>query len=572
MFISYDRNDQAVAEQVRARLVAAGVKTWMDRYNIPAGAYWPDEIDVGLDQSTMVVGILSPDAVTSRNVKNEWDWAIQNEKPLVLLRIRPGVIPHRYVSINFIDATKNGLESALDELVRVSGPRSTPSVFTAPETQYVRSGELRIAYHVFGMGGVDLVYLPGSLSHIEHSWRLPAMAAFLRRLASFTRVVLHDVRGTGMSERPARVSTLEERMDDLQAVMDACKSERAVVLGVSEGVALSILFAATYPRRTSALILYGGRAAHVRQDDYPWAEQLETLRRRVETEIETIADGWGSKQSARKIVQKAALSAQDDEELVTWLAALQRLGTSPDAEIERQRMNLEVDVRCILPVVRARTLVLHRTVDLVANIGEGRYIADHIPGAMFEELPGVDHFVMVGDQAPVFAAIERFVRASPDVEPEGNEEGTALATVVWIETDGLAAAELLNVTTPALEKFRGRIDSRSSNGIAAIFDGAARAIRFADAVSDELTTRGATVRSGLQTGALTTEETELTGSPLQDARRLARLAPPGQILVAGAIRGLVAGSGMRFESVPLGNSDSAPDSVEILQVDRDSLA
>jgi hypothetical protein len=203
-----------------------------------------------------VVGLLSPDAVASRNVKNEWDWALQNDKQLILLKTRPCVIPHRYVSINFIDATTDDLGAALDELMRVPGLTPRAAEIPVPRTRYARSGDLNIAYQEVGDGPIDLIWVPGYISHVEHNWKLPAMATFIRRFASFSRLMLFDKRGTGMSDRTGRISTLEERMDDIRAVMDACKSERAVVMGISEGVPLSILFAATYPDRTRSLILY----------------------------------------------------------------------------------------------------------------------------------------------------------------------------------------------------------------------------------------------------------------------------------------------------------------------------
>jgi hypothetical protein len=270
VFISYHRADLGVAERLRAHLVANGVKTWMDHYDIPAGAYWPDEIDRGLNQSQLVVGLLSPDAVASRNVKNEWDWALQNDKQLILLMTRPCVIPHRYVSINFLDATTGDLGAALDELMRVPGLTPRLTELPVPRTRYARSDQASIAYQVFGEGEVELVFVPGFISHVEYGWALPSLAAFYRRLASSSRVMLFDKRGTGMSDRTGGIPTLEERMDDIRAVMDACKSERAVIMGISEGVPLSILFAATYPDRTQSLILYGGSATYVQQDDYPW--------------------------------------------------------------------------------------------------------------------------------------------------------------------------------------------------------------------------------------------------------------------------------------------------------------
>ena len=590
VFISYDRTDQGAAEQVRARLLASQVKTWMDRYDIPAGAYWPDEIDVGLRQATLILGLLSPDAVNSRNVKNEWDWAIHNAKPLILLKIRPSEIPHRYVSINYIDATKHGLDMALDQLMRIPELQSAPgpvgqsasspvvaasapnTVVTVPRTEYVERGGLTIAYHVFGEGDVDLVYVPGSVSHVEQLWKLPAMAEFLRGLAAFSRVMLVDVRGTGMSARPARIASLEERMDDLCAVMDACQSERAVMFGVSGGAPLAILFAATYPKRTRALVLYGSRASYVRQTDYPWAKPLENQRRAIEADSETINSTWGTRQAAREVVQSLAPSAQNDESLVTWLAELQRLGSSPSAEIARRRMNLETDVRHVLSAVRTPTLVLHRTVDLEANIGEGRYIAGHIPGATFEELPGVDHLIMVGDQESVVAAIERFVRGSSDAGVAEREQATKLATVAWIETGGIAPVELLEVAQREIESYQGRITNCTSNGIAAVFDGPARALRYADALSDALTTRGATVSGGVQTGELAMGESEVAGPALQVAQQLAKSARPGQILVTDQVRALVAGSGMRFEAASPSDPAPASGAAEILLVDRDSLS
>ena len=582
VFISYDRTDQGAAEQVRARLLANQVKTWMDRYDIPAGAYWPDEIDVGLCQATLILGLLSPDAVTSRNVKNEWDWAIHNSKPLILLKIRPSETPHRYVSINYIDATKHGLDTALDQLMRIPDLQSAPGpvvaasapspVVAVPQTEFVERGGLTIAYHVLGGGDIDLIYVPGSVSHVEQLWKLPAMAAFLRGLASFSRVMLVDVRGTGLSSRPARIASLEERMDDLCAVMDACQSERAVLFGVSGGAPLAILFAATYPKRTRALVLYGGRASYVRQTDYPWAKPLENQRRAIEADSKTIDTTWGTRQAARAVVQSMAPSAQDDESLVTWLAELQRLGSSPSAEIARRRMDLETDVRHILSAVRTPTLVLHRTVDLEANIGEGRYIAGHIPGATFEELPGVDHLIMVGDQESVVTAIERFVRGSSGAGVEEHGRATKLATVAWIETGGIAPEALLDVAQREIESYQGRITNPNSNGIAAVFDGPARALRYADALSDALTTRGATVSGGVQTGELEMGESEVAGPTLQVAQQLAKTARPGQILVTDQVRTLVAGTGMRFEAAPPSDPAPASGAAEILLVDRDSLS
>ena len=310
VFLSYDRTDQVVAEQVRARLMANHVKTWMDRYDIPAGAYWPDDIDVGLSQSTMVLGLLSPDAVTSRNVKNEWDWAIHNDKPLILLKIRPCEIPHRYVSINYIDATKHGLDPALDQFMRIPGLRSAPKLSSrrpGPSTSRAAASPSPIRSLARATSISSTCRAPSrTSSSCGSSPRWPRSCA---GLASFSRVMLMDVRGTGMSERPARIATLEERMDDICAVMDACQSERAVVFGVSDGAPLAILFAATYPKRTRALMLYGGRASYVRQADYPWARLLENQLRAIEADSKTVSTTWGTRQSARGRAEHGAFGA-----------------------------------------------------------------------------------------------------------------------------------------------------------------------------------------------------------------------------------------------------------------------
>jgi pimeloyl-ACP methyl ester carboxylesterase len=569
VFISYHRADLGVAERLRAHLVSKGVKTWMDHYDIPAGAYWPDEIDRGLNQSQLVVGLLSPDAVASRNVKNEWDWALQNDKQLILLMTRPCVIPHRYVSINFIDATADDVSAALDELMRVPGLKPGPSEFPVPRTRYARSGEVSIAYQEFGEGEVDLVFVPGFISHVEHGWALPGLTAFYRRLASSSRVMLFDKRGTGMSDRTGRISTLEERMDDIRAVMDACKSERAVIMGISEGVPLSTLFAATYPDRTQSLILYGGSATYVQQDDYPWKTSADQQRRELDASEQTLYETWGTAERARDDIRKwLAPSAQDDEQLVQWCAELMRMGASPGAAIALSRMNLEVDVRHILPTIRVPTLVVNRVGDRDGTIEEARYLAAHIPGAIFAELPGIDHAPWVGDQDSLFSAIERFLAARPgDVAPPERE--TVLATIVHLASDKMDPAALAAIASDNVQPLKGRIVGSGTEGVDAVFDGPARAVRFAGAVM--VTTRSSEMRIGIQIGELELGDTDVAGPPVESAHRLAELAQPGQILASSIVRDLVAGSGIRFSELPAGQAVSIPDVTEVLVVDRDSV-
>ena len=568
VFISYHRADLAVAERVRAHLLAHRVRTWMDYYDIAAGAYWPDEIDQALSQADLVVGILSPDSAASRNVKNEWDWAIQNDKQLVLLMTRPCVIPHRYISINFIDATRDDLGAALDALMRVPELASRPAALAIPRTRYARSGDVSVAYQVFGEGEVDLVLVPGYISHVEHFWKLPALSVFLRRLGSLARVIIFDKRGTGMSDRLGRISTLEERMDDIRAVMDACRSERAVIMGISEGVPLSILFAATHPQRTRALIPYAGPATYVQQPDYPWRAPLEEQQQEIADDAERLYETWGSAESARESIALRAPAMAKDEALVSWFAELQRLGASPGAEIARQRMNLGIDIRHILPVVRVPTLVLNRAGDLSVNIDEARYIARRIPDAVLGELPGDAHIPWEGDQDPLFAAIERFL-ATVAEEPPAEERETVLATLVHIAGDSLPAAELSDLAARAGERFRGRIVAAGEDGIDAVFDGPARAVRFADAVASA---SGEAARAGIQTGELELGERSAAGPPCEAARELAALARPGQIVVSGTVRDLVAGSGIRFEPIAGDQAGEIANISQVLAVDRGSLS
>jgi pimeloyl-ACP methyl ester carboxylesterase len=557
---------------VRAHLAGQGVKTWMDLYDIRPGAYWPDEIDAALQGASLVLGLLSPDAVASRNVKNEWDWAIQNDKQLLLLMTRSCVIPHRYVAINFIDATTDdGLQAALGDLLRVPGLRPSVRELPVPQTRYARSGDVNIAYQMFGEGETDLVLVPGYISHVEHLWKLPEMAAFLRRLGSIARVLLFDKRGSGMSDRTGRISTMEERMDDIRAVMDAARSKRAVIMGISEGAALSILFAATHPQRTEALILYGGQATYVQQPDYPWGEPIDKRKVRFEAAIESLYETWGTAQAAREVIGAwGAPSLQDDEALVTWFAELIRLGASPGAEIARQRMNFEIDVRHVLPTIRVPTLVLNRIGDRDADIGEARYIASKIPEASLEELPGEDHFPMVGDQESLFGAIERFLGgAQPATTPAERE--TVLATVVQLRSDESESAAIHALASQEIERFRGRIVAAGGDGIVAVFDGPARAIRFAGAVQEAAGRQGISARGGIQTGEMELGDGHAYGPPVDIAGRLAALAHSGQLLATGTVRDLVAGSGLRFDDAPGEQIGAVTDLPRMLVVDAESL-
>src|SRR5918996_152464 len=295
-----------------------------------------------------------------------------------------------------------------------------------PETMYARSGDVNIAYQVIGDAPLDLVFVMGWVSHMEYFWREPRFARFLMRLASFSRLILFDKRGTGLSDRVPinQLPTLEQRMDDVRAVMNAVGSERAALCGVSEGGPMCSLFAATYPEKTLALVMIGTYAKRVRDADYPWgptAEQREQF-------FEVMRKQWGGPVG----IEERAPSVAHDPQFRDWWATYLRMGASPGAAVALTQMNAEIDVRQVLPSVHVPTLVIHRTEDQCLKVEEGRYVAERIPGAKFVELPGNDHLPFVGDQDAILDRVEEFltgVRHSP-------ERDTVLATVLFTHIIG----------------------------------------------------------------------------------------------------------------------------------------
>lgn len=440
-----------------------------------------------------------------------------------------------------------------------------------PDVRFARSDGVDIAYHVVGDGPIDLVYVEGSVTHLEVYWELPQFRRYCERLGEFTRLVLFDKRGMGMSDRVSGATTLEERMDDIRAVMDAAGSASAVIFGVSEGVALSTLFAATHPDRSRGLVLCGGGAADVQQPDYPWAPPREERVRQLEAEAATLFEEWGTIPYARELVRHFAPSASDDDALVEWFAEHLRLGASPGAVIALDRMNLELDVRSVLPTIRVPTLVLNRVDDQDATIEAARYLAEHIPGAALVELPGSDHFMFIGDQEQLFAAIERFI-GTLDGAADAAEPESVLATVVWV-----AAAETDLTTRRAevdrhLNRFRGRLVSLSEGGVLATFDGPVRAIRFAQTMVGSPRGERVTLRAGVQSGEVMLRDGGVSGPPVEVASRLAGLAAPGQLLATGTVRDLVAGSGIRFHDASMDPASADRDGSQVLIVDRESAS
>lgn len=424
-----------------------------------------------------------------------------------------------------------------------------------PETRYALSGDVSIAYQVVGDGPVDLVMTPGSVSNVELLWEHPLFAYTRDRIASFSRLILFDKRGTGLSDRVKKIATLEERSDDIRAVMDAAGSQRAVILGVSEGAPMAAVFAATHPDRTLGLILYGGHARGTWAPDYPWADTEEEVRRWLADQERSPAPI--TVDSARRSLGVLMPSRAGDDEFVRWWASWLRVSISPGARLDLTRMNTEIDVRSVLPTIRVPTLVLHRTDDRVANVEEGRYLAAHVPGARFVEQPGEDHIFAGPEGDPVVDAIERFVAELPEGEPEPD---TVLATVLFTDIVGSTATaaelgdrrwrELLarhhDVVRGQLARFRGREVDTAGDGFFATFDGPARAIRCACAVGEAVSEIGLEVRAGLHTGECELLDDKVAGIAVSIGARVAARAAPGEVLVSSTVKDLVAGSGIQF--------------------------
>ncbi|MGQ0540276.1 MAG: alpha/beta fold hydrolase [Blastocatellia bacterium] len=409
----------------------------------------------------------------------------------------------------------------------------------SPETHYIRNGEVNIAYQVLGSGEIDLVFVMGWVSHLEYFWKHHLFASFLERLASFSRLILFDKRGTGLSDRVPlnELPTLEQRMEDVHAVMDAVGSKRAVLIGVSEGGPMCSLFAATYPERTSALVMIGTYAKRIRDDDYPWAPTAEQR----EAFYELLQRDWGKPVG----IEERAPSMANDAEFRDWWATYLRMGASPGAAVALTKMNAGIDVRNVLPSIRVPTMVIHRRGDLCLKIEEGRYVASRIPGSKFVELEGEDHLPFVGAQDEILDEIERFVTGTQ----YGGEYDRLLATVMNVRIIGprTEAAGTNTFVRRQLELFRGREISFSEGGVLATFDGPARAIRCANAIAESAGQLGVRVKTGLHTGECDIIDGNYSGFAVDLAQKIASEATEGNILVSRTVKDLVAGSGLVFE-------------------------
>ena len=417
-----------------------------------------------------------------------------------------------------------------------------------PETRYADSGGVNIAYQVLGDGPRDLVFVMGWVSNIEVFWEEPTLARFLTRLASFSRLILFDKRGTGLSDRVTDMPSLEVRMDDVRAVMDAVASERAALFGVSEGGPMCALFSATYPSRVSALIMQGGFPRRTRTPDFPWGPTKEERR----AWIEQMRREWGGPFG----LAVRAPSMIGDERFSRWWARLLRMSASPAAVTTLMAMNADIDIRHILPAIHVPTLLLHSPRDMTVEYGASLYMAERIPGARLVELSGPDHLPWLSDADVVLGEIEEFITGVRyAVEPD-----RVLATVLF--TDIVGATEkatslgdrrwrdLLDghnvLVRRELARFRGREIKTAGDGFFAAFDGPARAVRCACAVSRGMQSLGLEVRAGLHTGECEIMGDDMGGIAVHIGARIAALAAPGEVLVSSTVKDLVAGSGLSF--------------------------
>jgi class 3 adenylate cyclase len=435
------------------------------------------------------------------------------------------------------------------------GETTRKTVPVQPETQYARSADVSIAYQVLGEGPLDLVWIPSLTHHVELNWENPIVAQFLRRLASVARVLVFDKRGTGMSDRLAGTETLEERMDDIRAVMDAAGSERAVISGLGDGGPLAMLFAATYPERTPALVLINTSPRFVRSPKLPW---LPTRAER-ERGLEEMARRWGDADHHVEMLKRGSPSITEEDRRA--FGRVVRLSASPGAVAAYMRTTLDVDVCDVLPLIRVPTLVLQRTQIEVMDVRNGRYLAEHIRGAKLVELPGRDFAPQAGDSDRLFAELEGFLGQVSEGKVWEKESDRVLATVLFTDIVGataraarlgdLAWRELLQrhheTVRTQLGHFRGREIDTAGDGFFASFDGPARAIHCACSIRDGLGELGLEIRAGLHAGECELLDEKVGGIAVHIGARVAALAHPGEVLVSSTVKDLVAGSGILFE-------------------------
>ncbi len=416
--------------------------------------------------------------------------------------------------------------------------------------QYARAGELSIAFRTAGDGPVDLVVAPGWVSNVEFAFE-EVSGPLYNGLAEFARVIVFDKRGTGLSDRVEGYPTLEDRMDDLRAVLDAVQSSSANIFGASEGGSMSLLFAATYPERVGRLITFGTFAKRVWSEDYPWAPTPEQRQ----TWIDSIRLDWSGDQD----VSKLAPSLMDNDALRARFLSMMRTSASPGMAVRLAELNTHIDIRAILPAIRVPTLILHRVGDQDANVEEGRWIASLIPGALFVELPGSDHLPYLGDVEGVLRQIRSFLTGSSAPTYSDRVLTTLLFTDIVDSTGHVARlgderwkqvlAEQGTIAKLEIERHRGRLIKFTGDGLLAMFDGPSRGLRCAGAIQSAMRSRGVEVRAGAHTGEVELTHGDVSGVSVHIASRIMGLAGGGEITTSRVVRDLCVGTGIRFESV-----------------------
>lgn len=428
-----------------------------------------------------------------------------------------------------------------------------------PETKYARSGEVRIAYQVYGSGPVDLVYGRTSISQLELVWEEPEVARFFAELGTFARVILWDKRGVGLSDRAVGAPTLEDRMDDVRAVMDAAQSRQAVIFGASDTAAMALLFAATYPERTLGLILISPIVRGVAAPDFPWMK----TREEYEKELRVSESDWGTPAHIDRVVARLAPSRRNDPAFKQWMGRVVRFGSSPSADLALARMNMEIDVRAALPAVHVPTLVLACPQELYNDPGNSDYVVAHVAGARKVDVPGSDHLMWANPEAyrTALDAQREFVRSLPH---RASEEDRVLLTVLFVDIvdstrralamGDQAWAELwkrfLKAADAEIGRFRGRLVKSTGDGLLGTFDGPTRGVRCAQRIRDLALGMGIPVRSGLHSGECLADEHDVTGVAVHIASRICDGAAEGEILTSSTVRDLSVGSTVTFEARP----------------------
>jgi class 3 adenylate cyclase len=443
----------------------------------------------------------------------------------------------------------------------------------APETRYARAADgIHVGYQVVGSGPVDIVFVPWDYSNIEAAWDFPPFVSFIRGLASIGRVLAFDRRGSGTSDRSwtGEAATIEAQMDDIRAVMDAASSERAFIFGIESGASLCFMFAATHPHRTSGVIVQAPMVCGTPASDYPatWTSEI------YEAFFERTEQAWGTFAFAREMLELLSPSLVDDDTLVREWARQLRFSASPGDAIARDRAVMETDVRHILPSVQAPTLVLHRTGDRMTRVEEGRYVAEHTPGARIVELPGEDHLYPLEDLVPHVAAFVESLRV------EQADFDRVLATVLFTDVvDSTAQAAALGdagwrdvrsrhdqIVRSQIARYRGREIKTMGDGFLATFDGPARGVRCAAAVAAALASLGIEIRAGLHTGEVAIEGDDVAGLGVVIGARVGALAGPSEVLVSQTVKDLVAGSGLVFEPAGEHELKGVPDRWNLYRV------